>query len=235
MVSTMTSRILFKWVRAGGLAAALIAALASTTIAADSAAAQEGKKPSKFREFADVTKDAKKIEGLFDLYHDDQHLYAVLGGGDMDRPFLAPMSVARGAASAGMGLNFDEQWVISFKRVGDYVHLIRKNLRYEAPKGTPLEKAVEQNYTDSVLMALPIVSDNAPGGGVLIDLADIFFTDFADLAVGGIDRSRASWHKIKAYPEEPRAAGEGHLPQRPDGHGLQRRLRLHRSPAASRW
>jgi hypothetical protein len=204
MVSTMTSqfanaRFAGGWVRTFGVLAALCGAVASLS-APHTAIAQEGKKPSKFRDFADVTKDAKKYEGMFTLYHDNQNLYAVLGGGDMDKPLLVPMSVARGAASAGMGLNFDEQWVISFKRVGDYVHLIRKNLRYEAPKGSPLEKAVEQNYTDSVLMALPIVSDNPPGGGVMINLSDIFFTDFADLAVGGIDRSKASWHKIKAYP-----------------------------------
>ncbi|HYO25722.1 MAG TPA: zinc-dependent metalloprotease, partial [Lacipirellulaceae bacterium] len=182
--------------------ALLSAAMLAAALAPALASAQEpAKKPSKFKEFSEVTKEAKKIEGLFDLYHKDQHLYANLTAGDMGRPFLAPMSVARGAGSAGMALNFDEQWVIAFQRVGDYVHLIRKNLRYEAPKGTPLEKAVQQNYTDSVLMALPIVSENAPGGGVLIDLADIFFTDFADLSVGGLDRSRASWHKIKAYPE----------------------------------
>jgi hypothetical protein len=48
-------------------------------------------------------------------------------------------------------------------------------------------------------MALPIVSDNPPGGGIVIDLADIFFTDFADLSVGGLDRSKATWNKIKAY------------------------------------
>jgi hypothetical protein len=184
-----------------GVVALALAGMAGAVAAPQTASAQEAKKPSKFRKFADVTSDAKKIEGLFDLYHDNQHLYANLGGGDFDRPFLAPMSIARGAASAGMALNFDEQWVISFKRVGDYVHLIRKNLRYEAPKGSPLEKAVQQNYTDSVLMALPIVSDDAPGGGVLIDLADIFFTDFADLAVGGLDRSRTSWNSIKAYPQ----------------------------------
>lgn len=186
--------------RIGGWVTALLVAAGALAACSGQTRAQEAKRPSKFRDFADVTKDAKKIEGLFDLYHDNQHLYAVIGNGDMDRPFLAPMAVARGAASAGMALNFDEQWVISFKRVGDYVQLIRKNLRYEAPKGTPLEKAVHQNYTDSVLMALPIVSDNAPGG-VMIDLADIFFTDFADLSVGGLDRSRASWNKIKAYPE----------------------------------
>jgi hypothetical protein len=208
MVSTMNARILGKRFLAGGLMAAVCGA---ALVAAPAAVAQEAPKteaprpegparrPSKFRDFADVTKDAKKYEGLFTLYHDNQNLYAVLRPSDMDRPLLAPMSVARGAASAGMGLNFDEQWVISFKRVGDYVHLIRKNNRYEAPKGTPLEKAVQQNYTDSVIQALSIVSDNAPGGGVLINLSDIFLTDFADLSAGGIDRSRASWHKIKAY------------------------------------
>jgi hypothetical protein len=182
---------------------AALAIISLPALAPARATAQEtpAKKPSKFREFSDVTKDAKKYEGLIDLYEKDQHLYANLGASDLNRPFLAPMAVARGAASAGMALNFDEQWVIEFKRVGDNIQLIRKNLRYEAPKGSPLEKAVEQNYTDSILMALPIIADNAPGGGVLIDFNDIFFTDFADLAVGGLDRQRASWAKIKNHPE----------------------------------
>jgi hypothetical protein len=201
MVSTMSRVFHTRSFSLAGLAAFAALTVGGSLTTSTEAVAQEGKKPSKFREFATVTKDAKKIEGLFDLYHDGQHLYANLSGGDMDRNFLAPMSVARGVGAAGMALNFDEQWVISFKRVGDYVHLIRKNLRYEAPSGSPLEKAVKQNYTDSILMALPIVSEDAPGGGVLIDLADIFFTDFADLSVGGLDRSRASWNKIKAYPK----------------------------------
>lgn len=183
---------------------ALMAAIFTVSAVEPSQAAEptsSPKSPSKFKDFAEVTKDAKKIEGLFDLYQDNDHLYAVLKGGDFNQSFLAPMSIARGAASAGTALNFGEQWVVSFKRVGDRVHLIRKNLRYEAPKGTPLEKAVEQNYTDSVLMALPIVSDNAPGGGVLIDFGDIFFTNFANLPIGGLDRSRSSWHKVKGYPK----------------------------------
>ena len=177
------------------LAIAAVGSIAAPAMAADGPPA----KPSKFRDFAEVTKDAKKIEGLFDLYQVDDHLYAVIKGGDFDQPFLAPMSIARGLASAGTALNFGEQWVISFKRVGDRVQVIRKNLRYEAPKGSPIEKAVQQNYTDSVLMALPIVSENAPGG-VMIDFSDIFLNNFANLPIGGIDRSRSSWHKIKGYP-----------------------------------
>lgn len=198
--SQLVSRIASAPFRTLGLVAALAVAQAAT-LAPPARAAEEAPpaKKSKFRPFADVTKDAKKIDGMFDLYHDDQHLYAALKGSDLDRDFLAPMSIARGAASAGMGLNFGDEWVISFKRVGDVVQLIRKNVHYEAPKGTPLEKAVEQNYTDSVLMALPIVADDAPGGAVLIDLADIFFTDFADISYGGIDRQRSSWRQIKGF------------------------------------
>ncbi len=83
---------------------------------------------------------------------------------------------------AGQPLNFGDEWVLIFHRVGDKVQLVRRNVHFKAPSGTPIEKAVKQNYTDSILMALPIVSIN-PGGGmsVLIDLADIFLTDFAQL------------------------------------------------------
>jgi hypothetical protein len=189
--------------KGGGVVSALVLSLLIGSLARPASAEEPSKpsaRPSKFKDFAEVTKDAKKIEGLFDLYQEDDHLYAVLKGSDFNQSFLAPMSIARGVASAGTALNFGEQWVISFKRVGDRVQLIRKNLRYEAPKGSPIEKAVQQNYTDSVLMALPIVSDNAPGGGVLIDFGDIFLTNFANLPVGGLDRSRSNWHKVKGYP-----------------------------------
>ena len=41
-----------------------------------------------------------------------------------------------------------------FRRVDDKLQLIRKNIHFTAPAGTPLDKAVKQNYTDSILMAL---------------------------------------------------------------------------------
>jgi len=104
-------------------------------------------------------------------------------------------------AMAGQPLNFGDEWVLVFKRVGDKVQLIRRNIHYKAPAGTPLDKAVKQNYTDSVLMALPILSINPSGGqSVVIDLSDIFFTDFAGLGFGALDRNRTHWHKIKGFP-----------------------------------
>jgi hypothetical protein len=172
---------------------------AAIVAAAKAAMAAQGEKESKFKPFAEVTKGAKKYDGLFDLYQKDDHLYAVVKAGELDKPFLAPIAIARGIASAGVPLNFGDEWVIMFHREGDKVQVVRKNIHYEAPKDSPLQKAVEQNYLDSVLMAVPVLSDDPPGGGVLIDFSDIFFTDFANLELGGLDRSRTSWDQIKTF------------------------------------
>ena len=155
-------------------------------------------KPSKFKEFADVTKDTQKYEGLFTLYRTNETVYAEIKPNQLDQPLLAPMAIARGLAMAGQPLNFGDEWILVFRRVEDNIQLLRRNIHYEAPKGTPLERAVEQNYTDSVLLSLPIVS-LSPGGNVLIDFSQIFLTDFAQLGLGEFDKNRSSWSKIKTF------------------------------------
>ncbi|MEA2632692.1 MAG: hypothetical protein QOE66_2911, partial [Chloroflexota bacterium] len=155
----------------------------------------------KYRDFAEVTKGAEKHDGLFTLHQKDEHLYAEIKPNQFDQPLLAPIMIAQGMAMAGQPLNFDDEWVVLFKRRGDRVQLIRRNVRYKAPAGTPLDKAVKQNYNDSILMALPIVSINhANNNSVVIDLSDIFFTDFAQLGFGMLDRGRTNWHRVKTYP-----------------------------------
>ena len=50
-------------------------------------------------------------------------------------------------------------------------------------------------------MALPIIALNPmKGGAALIDFSDIFMTDFAQLGLGMLDRSRSSWTKVKGFP-----------------------------------
>src|SRR5207249_1192321 len=97
-------------------------------------------------------------------------------------------------------LNFDEQWVLMFKRIDDRVHLIRRNVRFTARPGTPEAAAVQTTYTDSVLMSLRIVTVNPIMQSVVINLNDIFMTDFAQLGLGYFDSNRSTWHKVKAYP-----------------------------------
>src|ERR1035441_2946002 len=112
----------------------------------------------KFKDFAEVTKDTQRFEGFFTLYRTNEMVYGEIKPNPFAQPILAPMAIARGLAMAGQPLNFGDEWILVFRRVDDTVQLLRRNIHYEAPKGTPLERAVQQNYTDSVLLALPIRS-----------------------------------------------------------------------------
>jgi hypothetical protein len=157
----------------------------------------------KFPDFDKVTKGAKEIDGLFKLWFNEKEdrLFAEIKTAQLNRPFLCPMAIARGMGMGGFTLNFDEQWVLLFKRVSETrLHLIRRNVHFKAAPGSPVSKAVETTYTDSVLMAIPIRSVHTGRNTLLIDLADLFMTDFAQLRIGGLDRSRSTWHKVKAFP-----------------------------------
>jgi len=179
---------------------AALAVPSGPDIKAGEKAAGKAGEPKKFQDFNELTKDSKKYDGFITLHEKDQHLYAEIKPNQLDQPILAPIVIARGTASAGSPLNFGDEWVLSFRRIGDNLQLVRKNIHFTAPQGTPLDKAVKQNYTDSILMALPILSINPSAGSLVIDFADIFLTDFAQVGFGNLDRNRSRWFKIRAYP-----------------------------------
>ena len=51
--------------------------------------------------------------------------------------------IARGSANAGNPLHFGDKWVLMFRRVDDKLQVLRKNIHFTAPAGTPLDKAVK--------------------------------------------------------------------------------------------
>lgn len=155
--------------------------------------------PSKFKDYNDLTRGLTKFDGFITLYRTNDTLYGEIKPNQLNQPMIAPIAIARGMASAGQPLNFGDEWILVFRRIDDKVQVVRRNIHYQAPKGTPLEKAVQQNYTDSVLMAVPIQTINPMTQGVLIDFGSIFMSDFADLGIGGLDRNRSTWHKIKTF------------------------------------
>ncbi len=183
----------------GSLCVAVLPSVGLGQAAAPAAPAAPAKPPSKFKDFAELTKDTQRYEGLFTLYRTNEVVYAEIKPNQLEQPLLAPIAIARGLEMAGQPLNFGDEWVLLFRRVADNVQLLRRNIHYEAPKDTPLAKAVHQNYTDSVLLALPILS-LGPNGSLVIDFSQIFLSDFAELGLGNFDKNRSAWHKIKAFP-----------------------------------
>ena len=88
-----------------------------------------------------LTKDMTKVEGLFTLYHNDQKLLAVIKSSDFGKNFIVLVSIARGISSGnvlgGMSWGFENDAVWSFRKVGEKIHVLRRNVRFKAQPGSP--------------------------------------------------------------------------------------------------
>ena len=80
----------------------------------------------------------------------------------MNKDFIVVVSIARGIGRgsllAGMSWGFGDDPVWQFRKVDDYIHVVRRNVRFSAAKGSPEEKAVSLAFTDSILFSLPIAT-----------------------------------------------------------------------------
>jgi hypothetical protein len=160
--------------------------------------------------YASILKDSKTIAGLWTVYQKGNSLYWEIESSDYSSEYILLLSVSRGNFGhpyimGGMPLNgFGDEWIWQFRKIGDNVHIVRKNVRFKAAPNSPEARAVAATYTDSVLFSLPIIS-KGPKGGDLVDLTSVFMSDLPQLQVvlSGFSFSsqKSSWAKVKAFDE----------------------------------
>lgn len=165
--------------------------------------AKGGKPP-----FATVVKDATRIPGLITLHRKDDKVWAELPDSILGRELFVLISIAKGIGDGqllgGMSWGFGDDWIWQFRKVDDNIHVVRRNVRFFADKGSPEEKAVDLAYTDSVLFSVPIAT-YAPNGAAVIDLSAIFMTDLPQIgrSLPGFSfaRDRSTWSRVKNFPD----------------------------------
>ncbi len=190
------------------------------------------KKKKEYEDFNKVTEDSKKYQGYFTLYQKKENLYCEIKPSQLEKPFLLMASIARGIGSGYIlsGMTMDE-WLLEWKRVGDKVHLVRKNVRFRADKGSPIAEAVNLGYSDSVLFALKLESVHPQSKSLLVNISPVFISDLLPLAgnLGGarFDKARSTWGAIKAFPKNVELrvnavySGGGSRTAVPDSRGMQ--------------
>lgn len=130
--------------------------------------------PSKFEQ---LTTGTKKVEGLWTAYFKDQQILVDLKQNQMGQDYLMLSSIARGV-SQGMvigGIMWGDEVLWSFRKVGDKIHVLKRNVKFKAKPGSPEAAAVKVAYSDSVMYALPVLTDT--NGGYLVDMTRIFLSD----------------------------------------------------------
>jgi hypothetical protein len=170
---------------------------------AKTAAASKSSAPA----HAALLKDAKTQTGMLTLYQTKTNVYVELMPTDYNAEYLVLISIARGISQGsilgGMSWGFGDDWVWQFRKIDDNVHIVRKNVRFKATKGSPESTAVENAYTDSVLFSIP-AKVKGPKGGDLVDITSIFMSDLPQISrvLPGFAFSaqKSTWNKVKAFP-----------------------------------
>jgi hypothetical protein len=185
--------------------------------------------------YAALLKDAKTHSGLLTLHQTNNNVYAELQSGDYSAEYIILISIARGIGQGqllgGMSWGFGDDWVWQFRKYGDKVHIVRRNVRFKANSGSPEASAVQAAYTDSVLFSLPIAM-KGPKGGDLIDLTPVFMSDLPQISqvLGGFIFSpqKSTWAKVQPFPENMElevaatyaSGGQAEIDTVPDSRGV---------------
>ena len=129
--------------------------------------------------------------------------------------YIIITSIARGISHGdvigGMSWNFGDDAIWTFRKEGDRLFVVRRNLRYRAASNSPEAAAVELAYTDSILYSLAIEA-TSPTGNYLVNLTPIFMSDDQNIgqALGPRFRfmsDRSTWASVKPAPDSHSAAG----------------------------
>lgn len=179
----------------------------TATPPAQTTPAQGTPTPPPKSQFETLTTGTKKVEGMWTLYHKDQQLLVEIPPSHLNQNFIVLTSIARGISAGqvlgGMSWGFGDDVIWSFAKVGEKLHVLRRNVRFRASPGSPEANAVKLAYSDSVLYALPILT-TGPGGGMLVDMTRIFMSDDQEIgrSIGmSFAADRSTWAKVKAFPK----------------------------------
>ncbi|HEX5970897.1 MAG TPA: zinc-dependent metalloprotease [Gemmatimonadaceae bacterium] len=139
----------------------------------------------------------EKLDGFIPLYLDAKQgkLYAELPRDDTRALFWTMLATGLGSNPVGLdrGASGDEQ-VVHFTREGDRVLLVFENNAFRTSLDDPAhQRSIAESFPASTVAALPLVATE--GGRLLVDLTDLAFRDWNDVA-GTLARSNQGSYSV---------------------------------------
>ncbi len=201
-------------VTAGNVATARPGASPASVAQAASAAAAAAAGP---KPFAEVIKDAKEIPGLFRLWQKDEKVWIEIAPEQFGEIYFFQANLNQGIGEkriyGGMmaGYPFGPEQVVAFRKIGNTVQLLAKNVKYTAKAGTPEARAVAQAFSDSLLASAQVVSQPHPERkSVLIEANALLFADIPGATAVleriyrqsySFDARNSAINKVRATPD----------------------------------
>ncbi len=172
------------------------------------------------RPFAEVTRDAKELPGLFRLWQHEDKVWIEIAPEQFDRPYFFSTNLDQGLGenrlygglmTSSLSRRFGGPAIVVFRRNGVRVQLISKNVRFMATPGTPEARAVSAGFSDSLLGSAAIAAAPHPERkSVLVEANALFFADIPGAANHlerayrqsyAFDARNTSFREVKSAPD----------------------------------
>ena len=158
--------------------------------------------------FEEKIKDLTKIEGLLTFYvnNDENKALIEIHPDQLNKTYLLSITRQSGDAYYFDGSSMQGEFPIMFKKVGNKLQLIEVNVKFRADQNLPINKAVKNHISNSIVASGKILSKpNEETGSILVNASDFFITDIGNLTMiksGGykFDKSNSYYNHLKSFP-----------------------------------
>jgi hypothetical protein len=163
--------------------------------------------------FDELIKNRVVIEGLFTFYRDttDNSMLMAVRPDQIDRIFLCGLSLSRGDGAFSEGSRMYYDFPFYFKRVGNSILFMEKNLRVRADSTATMFGAVKRGISDGLIASTPVKSlPQDSTKAFLVDPQAFFVRDVMNLgfflgqaARLGIrfDNGNSYYGELKSFPQ----------------------------------
>ena len=139
------------------------------------------------RRMPKCSRTREKIEGLIKLYRKDDQLFAELGPRQLDRDYIVLISIARGIGQTpilgGMSWGFGDDWVWQFRKVGENIQLVRRNVRFTAEQRQPDRAGREGRLHRQRAVQPADHARRARRAAFVVDLTPVFMSDLPQIGM----------------------------------------------------
>lgn len=174
--------------------------------------ASKPKDKPKYKPWKEVTEDAEKHEGLFNIYTKDEDVFFSIKEDQLDKPFITFLSLSKGIGARFIlgGLPITSSVMFDFHREKDHIQLRQLNTRFRAGDDPALEEAIDLSYGNSILFNLPIKSEHKKDKELLVQMNNVFLSDISDMGFWlqtvlqkpvRMDQKKGIFRKVKVFPE----------------------------------
>ena len=176
------------------------------------------KKPSKEKTIASLTKQSKKIEGLFTLYRDTVNgsLQMLISEDQFDKEYIYFSQIADGAVQAGSFRGaYRGSKVFKIRKFYDKIELVTQNSSFYFDPDNSISKAAEANISEAIMSSEKIVAHDSKKGLYLIKADNLFLKEtFGQIkpprfpgqspfafTLGNLDKGKTKVSAIRNYPQ----------------------------------